>query len=50
LEYEHEARVTNTNYKTQAEAIAEAKSLGHQPVVARVRNTSKGNPDHWRAA
>ena len=50
LEYAHGERVTNTDYKTQAEAISAAKSLGHQPLVARVRNTNKGNPDHWRAA
>jgi hypothetical protein len=50
LEYAHGARVTNTNYRVQADAIADAKKLGHQPLVARVRNTSKGNPDHWRAA
>lgn len=50
LEYAHEARVNNTDYKTQAEAVAAAKALGHQPLTARVRNTSKGNPDHWRSA
>jgi adenosine/AMP kinase len=27
-----------------------AIKLGHSPLVARVRNTNKGNPDHWRAA
>lgn len=50
LEYAHGARVTPENYRTQAEAIAAAKQLGHSPLIARVRNTSKGNPDHWRAA
>lgn len=50
LEYAHGARVTNTAYATQAAAIAEATRLGHQPLIARVRNTNKGNPDHWRAA
>ena len=50
LEYAHGAPVTSTNYPTQAAAIAEAKSLGHQPLVARVRNTNKGIPDHWRSA
>jgi hypothetical protein len=50
LEYAHGARVTNTNYQTQAAAITEAKNLGHQPLIARVRNTNKGIPDHWRAA
>ncbi len=50
LEYAHDIRVTSTNYQTQSAAVAEAKRLGHQPLIARVRNTSKGNPDHWRAA
>lgn len=50
LEYQHHARVTNVNYSTQASAIEEAKRLGHHPLVARVRNTNKGNPDHWRPA
>jgi len=50
LEYAHGARVTYTDYRTQGDAVSEAKRLGHQPLVARVRNTDKGNPDHWRAA
>lgn len=50
LEHPHGARVTNVNYATQAEAVGAAKLLGHKPLVARVRNTNKGNPDHWRAA
>lgn len=37
-------------YATQASAVDDAKRLGHKPLVARVRNTNKGNPDHWRAA
>jgi hypothetical protein len=49
LEYEHGVRVTSSNYRMQQAAIAEAKRRGHQPLVARVRNTSKGNPDHWHA-
>jgi len=49
LEYAHGARVTYTNYPTQSEAVSEAKRLGHNPLIARVRNTNKGNPDHWRA-
>ena len=48
LEYSHGARVTNTDYRTQAEAVSDAKKLGHRPLIARVRNTDKGNPDHWR--
>lgn len=50
LEYKHEARVTDTDYKTQADAIADAKKHGHKPLVARVRVTDKGKPDHWREA
>jgi hypothetical protein len=50
LEYAHGARVTNTDYATQGEAVSDAKRLGHHPAIARVRNTDKGNPDHWRAA
>jgi hypothetical protein len=37
-------------YATQAEAIAGAIRLGHKPLVARVRRTNKGIPDHWRSA
>ncbi|MGI9070104.1 MAG: hypothetical protein ACR2JB_01945 [Bryobacteraceae bacterium] len=37
-------------YKTQADAIQAAKRSGHHPLVARVRVTDKGKPDHWRAA
>jgi hypothetical protein len=48
LEYAHGARVTNTDYRTQAEAVSDAKKFGHRPLIARVRNTDKGNPDHWR--
>ena len=39
-----------STHRTQAEAIAWAKARGHAPLVARVRNTDKGNPDHWRSA
>lgn len=37
-------------FTTQKAAVDEAKRLGHKPLVARVRNTSKGNADHWRSA
>lgn len=37
-------------FKTQKEAIDEAKRLGHKPLIAHVRNTNKGNRDHWRSA
>jgi len=50
LEYKNDERVTNVDYKIQAEAITAAKDLGHHPLIARVRNTDKGNPDHWRSA
>ena len=50
LEYAHGARVTNGSYATQADAVHAAKKLGHHPLIARVRNTNKGNPDHWRSA
>ncbi|AMM34772.1 hypothetical protein SA2016_4120 (plasmid) [Sinomonas atrocyanea] len=50
LEYAHGASVTGREYPTQQQAINAARQLGHRPLVARVRNTDKGNPDHWRAA
>jgi hypothetical protein len=35
--------------QTQAAAIKWAEDQGHSPImVAHVRNTDKGNPDHWR--
>jgi hypothetical protein len=46
---EHGGRVLKI-CKTQAEAIDWAKLNGHSPHVARVRNTQRGNPDHWRKA
>jgi hypothetical protein len=50
LEHAHGALVTNVAYKTQQEAIDAAKKLGYHPLVAHVRNTNKGNRDHWRSA
>ena len=35
--------------RTQAEAAAHARLLGHHPLCARVRHTYKGDPDHWRS-
>jgi hypothetical protein len=38
-------------HKTQGEAIRWAKGRGYSPIhIAHVRNTDKGNPDHWRPA
>ncbi|MBA5606781.1 DUF2188 domain-containing protein [Duganella sp. FT3S] len=37
-------------YPTQAHAIAAAKAKGFHPLIARVRHTNKGLPDHWRSA
>lgn len=50
LEYQNDQAVTNITYQTQEAAIAAAKALGHKPLIARVRVTNKGNPDHWRSA
>jgi len=50
LELSAKQRLTPDDYKTQAEAIAVAKVKGYKPLVARVRKTDQGNPDHWRAA
>ncbi|POR45528.1 hypothetical protein B0G62_13234 [Paraburkholderia eburnea] len=50
LEFSSHQRVTPNDYRTQEEAIKAAKNMGHHPLVARVRHTDKGNPDHWRAA
>lgn len=36
-------------FSTQAEAARYARQQGHNPLCARVRNTDKGNPDHWRS-
>jgi hypothetical protein len=36
-------------FRTQAEAAEYAKAKGHRPLFARVRNTTKGDPDHWRS-
>jgi hypothetical protein len=38
-------------FKTQRGAIEWAKSEGHSPLVARVRDVNdKKSPDHWRSA
>ncbi|MDP9043715.1 MAG: DUF2188 domain-containing protein [Pseudomonadota bacterium] len=43
-------RLSPATYGTQKEAIAAARQLGHEPLIARVRSTDKGKPDQWRAA
>jgi hypothetical protein len=50
LEYAGGSAVTGVHHRTQAAAIDAAKALGHRPLVARVRVTDKGKPDHWRSA
>lgn len=50
LEYAHGVEVDGVRHQTQASAIQAAQRLGHNPLVARVRNTNKGIRDHWRAA
>lgn len=50
LELSATQRLTPDNYKTQAEAIKVAKAKGYKPLIARVRKTDKGKPDHWRSA
>jgi hypothetical protein len=50
LEYAHGTRVDQVNYATQGAAVLAAKQLGHKPLIAHVRHTDKGRPDHWRHA
>ena len=49
LEFGGGQRADQNNYKTQATRVKAARKLGHHPLVARVRSTDKGNPDHWRS-
>jgi hypothetical protein len=49
LEYAHGERVTERQYRTQGQAITDALNAEHTPLVSLVRNTDKGNPDHWRS-
>lgn len=49
-EHAHGQSIDGKNHSTQENAINAAKAKGFKPLVARVRNTNKGNPDHWRAA
>lgn len=49
IESQGGASVDGRHYTTQSAAITAAKSAGHDPImVAHVRCTDKGNPDHWR--
>lgn len=50
VEYAGGQSIDGKNHATQESAISAAKAKGFKPLVARVRNTRKGNPDHWRAA
>jgi hypothetical protein len=50
LELSGHKKLVDDIFKTQTEAIAYAKQKGYSPLVARVRNTDKGTPGHWRAA
>ncbi len=50
LEHAGGTSVDGIRHGTQEAAIKAAKALGHSPLVGRVRDTSKGNPDHWRSA
>ena len=49
VEYAGGASMDGVTHRTQEAAIEAARRAGHQPLVARVRVTEKGNPDHWRA-
>ena len=42
--------VRDVEHRTQATAINAAKRHGHEPLVATVRVTDRGKPDHARAA
>jgi hypothetical protein len=48
LEFAHGVQVGG-NFPTQEAVANYAREVGHRPLCARVRNTDKGNPDHWRA-
>jgi hypothetical protein len=50
LEHGGGTSVDGKTHATQESAIKAAKDLGHKPLVARVRVTDKGKPDHWREA
>ncbi len=50
LEFAGDKSVDGVQHRTQETAINSARRLGHRPLVARVRVTDKGKPDHWRAA
>jgi hypothetical protein len=50
IEHANGTALDGVRYKRQEDAIKAARGAGHHPLVARVRNTNKGNPDHWRSA
>jgi hypothetical protein len=49
LEFSHGGLVTTSMYASEKEAADAARRHGYGPLLARVRNTDKANPDHWRA-
>lgn len=48
IEFDNQSKPLGS-FVTQADAIAAAKRMGHKPLIARVRRTNKGIPDHWRS-
>lgn len=50
VEFEGGRSLDGVTHRTQQAAIDSARRAGHQPLVARVRVTDKGKPDHWRHA
>ena len=50
LEHPDGSRVTTMTHSMQKGAIREARSLGHDPFVALVRNTDKAKSEDWCSA
>ena len=50
LEHSDGSRVTSTTHSMQKGAIDEARRLGHDPLVALVRNADKANSQDWCSA
>ena len=47
LESADGSTVTGIRFFSLQAAVKAAKRLGHEPLIARVRNASKSNPSHW---